>query len=123
MEIYGKQDIEMDDYESKTLQLIMLIGSLLSRVVKESNMQNTIVKVMLSQKNGVTNIHFSNSKEGSLCQEILKFEHNKEVNRDNSKIINDTHYILEILLKNIFHATLKVGIDGCEIQIPKRFSV
>ena len=123
MEVYGRQNIEIDDYESKTLQMIMLIGSLLSRVIKESNMQNTIVKVMLSQENGVTTIHLSSSKESSFCQEILKFEHNKEGYTGDVKIINDTYYILETLLKNIFHATLKVGIDGCEIQIPKRFSV
>jgi hypothetical protein len=71
----------------------------------------------------VTTIHLSNSNESSFCQEILKFEHNKEEYRGDIKIINDTYYILETLLKNIFYATLKVGIDGCEIQIPKRFSV
>jgi len=119
MQIFGKQNIEIEYKSAHIPQMVMLLSTLFNSVAQEAGLKNILLKVMLQESGGVITIGFSGGE--SLCQELLKFQSNQEIYSGQGKIVNDTFNILNTLLNELFHADIKITMDSCEIAIPKRY--
>lgn len=122
IEVYGQQNVTYLNREFHLQQLFMLIAMIFLRVSKESNLKKTILKIMIKEQDGVLDIEITNTGTESIFQELIKYESNKEIYAGSAKIINDTYYILSVILDEVFHATFKIGLENCEISIPKKFT-
>ena len=119
MEIYGKQDIVIEQQNTYVPQMVMLVSTLMNSIAKLMNIKTTVVKVMIQEDGELINISLNNND--SLCQELLNFESNQEIFTGDAKLVSDTYNIFTSLLSEVFHGHIKLSIDNCEISIPKRY--
>jgi len=118
MEVFGQQNIEIECKSAHVPQIVMLLNTLFNSVAKEISAKNVLLKVMLQESGGIVTISYSGGE--SLCRELMKFQSNHEIYSGGGKIVNDTFNILNSILNNVHHASIKIAIDTCEVTIPKR---
>ncbi|MDD2951454.1 MAG: hypothetical protein PHU29_11770 [Sulfuricurvum sp.] len=119
MQIFGQQNIEIKYKSAHIPQMVMLLTTLFNSVAQEAGLKNVLLKAMLQESAGVITIGFSGGE--SLCQELLKFQSNQEIFSGHAKTVNDTFNVLNSLLNDVYHASIKITMDTCEITIPKRY--
>ncbi len=123
IEVLGDQHVEVFDKNGQISQLIMLLMMLFIRMMNASLIKNVTLKIEIKNDDGMAVVRLSTNAQDSLCQQILKLESSHDIHSKEVQNISDTFYIFNALLSEVYHARMDIGVEGCELHLPKRYHI